>query len=353
MRIHSLLALFLISLLPCLGQTADNSKPSLPKDPQEVFAAAAPFYDFSDPKLKPWHLKATYQLYDEKGNPGEKGTFEYWWASPQAYRSTWIRPSATHTDWHTADGKRVHQYSGERLKFLEYKIETEILSPLPRPGDTDSANGRLATKPIGSKSEWNNCIMALPRMPKPDDLRDVPLGLFPTYCFDAQLPVLRAIRSFGGLSTEFNHIVKVQDKYLAREILVFEAGRKVLSAQVDSITGLAPSDPALTPIVDESNNKLGRVSISAGVAVGMLNKKAQPVYPLDAKEQHISGAVVLQGIIDREGKLHDLHVISAPMTSLAISALYAVSKWEYKPYLLMGEPVEVQTTINVIFTLGN
>jgi hypothetical protein len=64
MRTLSFIALFLIALLQGMGQTADSSKSSLPKDPREVFAAAAPFYDFSDPDLKPWYLKATYQLYD-------------------------------------------------------------------------------------------------------------------------------------------------------------------------------------------------------------------------------------------------------------------------------------------------
>jgi len=75
------LTLQVVSLsLACLASAAQTvaDKPSeLTKDPQAVFAAAAPFYDYSSPTLKPFHLKATYQLY-ENGQPAEQGTFEYW-----------------------------------------------------------------------------------------------------------------------------------------------------------------------------------------------------------------------------------------------------------------------------------
>jgi len=66
MRIIGLFALILITALPGVAQTPANTAPDLPKEPREIFAAAAPFYDFNSPELKPWHLKATYQLYDER-----------------------------------------------------------------------------------------------------------------------------------------------------------------------------------------------------------------------------------------------------------------------------------------------
>jgi len=352
MRMLYFCALSLTALLPGFAQTTANAGPGLPKDPREVFAAAAPFYDFTSPDLKPWHLKATYQLYDEKGNPAEQGTYEYWWASPQVYRSTWTRAGATHTDWHVVDGKHAHQATGEPLKFFEYKLQAAFFSPLPAPADLAPSKSRLDQRSIGSKGTKFPCIMVIPLMPKYGELKTVPLGLFPTYCFDPQLPVLRASHSFGSLNTDFNHIVKIQNKYLAREILVLEGQRKILSAVVDSVTTLVPSDPALTPPEAAVSAKPDKVQLSAGIAVGQLLKKLQPYYPQDAKGARISGTVVLQATIGTDGGIHDLHVISAPAPSLAVSALWAVSQWEYKPYLLMGEPVEVETTINVIYTLG-
>jgi TonB family protein len=79
---------------------------------------------------------------------------------------------------------------------------------------------------------------------------------------------------------------------------------------------------------------------------------AAPLYDFNnAKAAHIDGTVVLQATIGMDGGVHNLHVVSAPSPSLAASALWAVSHWEYRPYFLNGEPVEVQTTINVIFSL--
>jgi protein TonB len=61
--------------------------------------------------------------------------------------------------------------------------------------------------------------------------------------------------------------------------------------------------------------------------------------------------VVLQATISKTGSIENLHVISGP-AMLQQAALDAVRSWRYKPYLLNGEPVEVDTTVNVIFTLG-
>jgi peptidyl-prolyl cis-trans isomerase A (cyclophilin A) len=94
-----------------------------------------------------------------------------------------------------------------------------------------------------------------------------------------------------------------------------------------------------------------RISISAGVAVGLLVSKAPIVYPIDAKKAGVSGTVVLSAIIGRDGTVEDLQVVSGP-EMLQQAALDSVKQWRYRPYLLNGEPEEVRTTINIIFTLG-
>ncbi len=95
-----------------------------------------------------------------------------------------------------------------------------------------------------------------------------------------------------------------------------------------------------------------RVMISAGVAQGMLLVKTFPVYPPKAGQTRASGTVVLQAVIGKDGTVENLKVVSGP-DLLQQAALDAVKKWRYRPYVSNGEPVEVQTTINVIFTLGS
>lgn len=356
MRTPFFTALFLISTISLLAQNAEPPKTPLPKDPRAVFATAAPFYNFADPALKPWHLKASYQLYDEKGQTSEQGTYEYWWASPKVNRSTWTRPHASHTDWHTVDGNHFVQSMGDSIKYFEYRLQSELFAPLPDSTDLDPTKFRLERELRSLGPEKSLCIMVVPIMPQHGRIQSVPIGLFPTYCFDPDSPALRVNFSFGTVTTAFDRIVQAQNKFIPREITFFEGKRKILTAKVEGITFLGPSDPALTPPATATNMtilKVERVPLDSAVAQGFLIRKPQVIYPQDAKDARVSGKVVLHAVIGTDGGIHELHVLSTPWPSLTASALSAVSQWEYKPYKLNGEPVEVETTIEVIYTLGN
>ena len=93
-----------------------------------------------------------------------------------------------------------------------------------------------------------------------------------------------------------------------------------------------------------------RIRVSSGVAAGRLINKVQPVYPPIAKQARVQGKVILQAQISKQGTIEGLKVVSGhPMLTQA--ALDAVSRWRYQPYILNGEPVEVDTQVEVTFTL--
>jgi len=95
-----------------------------------------------------------------------------------------------------------------------------------------------------------------------------------------------------------------------------------------------------------------RVRISQGVTKGLLIHKQEPSYPPLARAARVQGEVVLSAVIDINGQITNLQLVSGhPM--LVPSAIEAVKQWRYKPYLLNGQPVEVETTITVIFTLSS
>ena len=93
------------------------------------------------------------------------------------------------------------------------------------------------------------------------------------------------------------------------------------------------------------------ISTSSGVMTGLKTGGVNPTYPPIARAARISGTVVLQATISKTGTIENLRVISGP-PMLTQSALEAVKTWRYKPYQLNGEPVEVETTVNVVFNLG-
>jgi periplasmic protein TonB len=113
------------------------------------------------------------------------------------------------------------------------------------------------------------------------------------------------------------------------------------------IGGIISSTPVAVPKVATPQ----RVRVSAGVTSGLLIRKVNPTYPPLARQARISGTVVLHAVISKDGSIEGLTLVSGhPM--LAPAAIDAVKQWKYKPYLLNGEPVEVDTEVQVNFTLA-
>ncbi len=92
------------------------------------------------------------------------------------------------------------------------------------------------------------------------------------------------------------------------------------------------------------------IIVSGGVSQGLLVQQVRPVYPALAIAAHVQGAVVLSALISRGGTIENLRLVSGhPM--LVAAAVEAVRQWRYRPYLLNGAPVAVETQITVNFTL--
>jgi TonB family protein len=112
----------------------------------------------------------------------------------------------------------------------------------------------------------------------------------------------------------------------------------------------APSPPPPLPAMTGNPIALPQ-RISAGVIQGLAISQPQPIYPDEAKAQHIQGVVVLRARISKEGAIKDLQLISGP-PALVVSAIDAVRQWKYKPYTVDGDATEVVTIINVNYTLA-
>ncbi len=104
-------------------------------------------------------------------------------------------------------------------------------------------------------------------------------------------------------------------------------------------------------VVAAPKPRSGPLCISAGVAEGRLLTPIQPVYPSIAKSARIQGVVVVEAVISRQGAIENLKVLSGPPL-LIQAAVSAIAQAHYYPYTLNGDPVEVETTIDVVFKLS-
>jgi len=115
--------------------------------------------------------------------------------------------------------------------------------------------------------------------------------------------------------------------------------------------GVDLGSPAPTVVVARPTAPKSPLKVSSGVATGLLLRPIQPIYPAIAKTTRTQGTVVIEATISRQGRIENLRVIDGPQL-LRQAAIDAVAAAQYRPYLLNGEPIEVQTTINIIFSLG-
>jgi periplasmic protein TonB len=101
--------------------------------------------------------------------------------------------------------------------------------------------------------------------------------------------------------------------------------------------------------VVESKPK-GPIPVSTGVMQGLLIRQVVPNYPPIPKAAHLEGTVVLTATISKAGRIENLRVVSGS-AMFTQAAMDAVAQWVYRPYLLNGQPVEVETSVNVVFKL--
>jgi hypothetical protein len=342
----------LVASLPTYGKTASRNSKAQPKNPGAILAAAMPYYDFANPSMKPWHFAANYQLYDDEGKPAEKGTFEYWWLSPDVYRTTWTRTDATRTEWHTAVGKHLFAATGGELGYFEYALPSVFLSPLPNLNDLISAGSRLGSKTITLSKRKVPCVLDLGSKQRPEGIFSEPFFV-PTYCFEPDKPVL-ILSASSNVIAVFNDILAIEGRYMARNIIFSFGGRAIFSATVKDVTTVFSGDAALepadtaNPVPDElmdswnpSHRKLG----------GTLVKSVSPVYPQSAKamghrRRSSSGPYRHRREDSRRAGRRGC------FAALNASALAAVSQWLYKPQVVDGKPAEVEILIRIAYMLG-
>ena len=137
---------------------------------------------------------------------------------------------------------------------------------------------------------------------------------------------------------------KSDDRPVEVETIVRVAFRMPEGSEISGPRAARPDSPQPVDIPE-------LVRVSAGVMQGLLDHRVDPEYPTDAKEKHIEGTVVLNVDIDNEGEVARLELVSGH-PQLAAAAIDAVLQWKYRPFVLNGEAVAVETTVPVKFALA-
>jgi TonB family protein len=326
----------------------------LPKDPKAILELAAPFYNYDPATAKPFHLSYKYHLLDNQGNVSDEGKVEYWWSPSKVNRISWTKGSSVHSEWRTAEGKTLQLVKGDDITSMEHRLSSAVLFSLPKVEDYESGDTSLKLATINNSGAVNLCVALVPSRAASTFQADSLQGVGTVYCFDSQSPVLVSTLMNHTITNSFSHIQKFLDHNIAGHIDISYVGEKKLEADLEEFTEIKNDDAAFTPAPDAAEAPVKVVTVktiqNGGVKAGVLLVKVPPVYPLSARAAHISGTVVIEAMIGKDGLVQDATVVSSPDESLSQAALDAVRQWRYQPYMLNGNPVAVKTTINLNFS---
>ena len=289
--------------------------------------------------LHPWHLRMTFQLFDMNGKAKDKGTIEEWWVSPTSRRIE-IKSGSLNETFPAAPGAPVVH---NRESYLVGLLLQQVIHPVPDYGGPDQVTVSEAKEPIVSVKTDFRCFRISAAKARGRGGR----GAGTQYCAEVNADVLRIHYDSGGFADVRNRLATFQKVSLALDNNISYGNKQAIMGHVEALEGYdaakqplelasAPKDVAVLPgLVTESN----------------LVKRVAPVYSVAAQGQHQSGEVLFCAIIDKQGKVESFDVVTSPDTLLTNTAITSIKQWQYKPYLVNGEPVAVDTTITVNFEL--
>jgi hypothetical protein len=168
-----------------------------------------------------------------------------------------------------------------------------------------------------------------------------------SFCFDTEKPILRISTSNADLAQYLHsNFQNFQGRFVAGDLKIIQDRKLALTAHLEILESLVNIQEAdFTPPPDAIQAPR-RIVIASAIEQGHLLKHDSPIYPKGATSV---GTVVIRILIDTSGHVVEAKFLAGPL-ELRNTSLDCVRKWTYKPYLLNGEPIEVDTTVNLDFT---
>lgn len=312
-----------------------------PDNPNTLMFAAASANSLLGPDVKPWHMKLSYALADDKGVVTDRGTIEELWTGPKHYKLVIAGSNYKRTVYGTDKGVLFSGVSGQ-VPALVGRLNHAFTDPLPSP----QAVALYLYTPEEIKLNGTAFQCRVLHGKQASQGTSIATGII--YCFDPEKPILRiSDNTTESTRVLYNTVGNFQGKFVGRDLRIIHAGKPAAMARLDALEALGPINEAeFTPGADAAPART--VNVSAGVAQGLLLHQANPRVPLEAMQSGTVGTVTLEATIDTDGRVEETKILNGPLL-LQPAAVQAVHSWEYRPYLLNGEPVQMHTTIRVEF----
>lgn len=344
----SLLKPFAVILLGALFSAADLHASNKDAEVRARVEAANAKTALEQPGVKPWHLKIEAQLYrlpdplalpGAPSTPGERGTIEEWWASPTQYKVIYNFPSYQGTEGANTTGR----YRSANFKPVPEEltmVRREIVHPMPTDAELVDQNLEIRKQDFGGGNY--DCILverAIVNLPFP------PIGSFPAFCLKSGTDDLVATIDHGREFVPRLQPSDFEGKTIVRDLIAKRSNLTTIVARIATLeeTPVKDADYA-TPAGAMAVLGGEPIPVPASVMKSSLVHKVGP--HSDDPRQRPSGVYVARVVIGTDGHVVSAHTVSGSPNSTKPS-LEAIEQYQYKPYLLNGQPSEVVTTVTI------
>ncbi len=316
------------------GQTAPANTPEA-----LLNQLAAPMNMETSP-IRPWHLRIAFELYDLKGEHSEAGTIEELSVSPTDRTIIVSSPSYNSSTSPSSSSRALFS----REAFLTNLLREQVVGLVPDFSAFPALTVVERPKPLDSNGPRCFLITRLSSaVPLPNDH-----GTSPEFCFSGNPPLLVARYETGDLSVNRSSWTNFKGVSVPRTISISIGNLRAIEGRVTLLepypsgaysTPAPSSTPTVAYLPDIAENTLGV-------------QKKQPVYPSQARQNRLSGTVILAATISSQGTVEYLDVVSSPDESFSKSAIDAATQWKYQPFEINGIPVTVNTTISINYKIN-
>lgn len=327
------------------GQTPTG--PVVPQDPKEVLVAAALVNGLDAPGLKPWHILVSYDKFDEDGDNVDSGTYEEYWAGPKQYRLSYSSHDFSQTD--VATDKGLYRAGADKWPGeLQMRVRDEFVRPMFREMDL------LYGKPEKKMLDFGNVQLPCVMLRRSDTVTQiVSESALATFCFEPDSLMLRY--SKGGMTastvldqTVYDKIVKFQGQYVARDVQVKRVGKLFLKLQLEKlelITQLGTADFA--PPKDSVAVAEQRIVLDPRMLeLDYLLHREWTQYPRSLYAH--GGRALMKFVIGKDGHVTEARFVDGT-PEMKKPLEQAIKKYVYRPFIVRGEPVEVEVTQEYFF----
>jgi hypothetical protein len=309
------------------------ANPIAPVDPSNLVAwikqkSAANGLSAAD--VHPWHIVVAYDQFDGDGDNFNSGVLEEFWAGPRKFRRTYKSNNLNQTDYATEHG--LFRIGDQRWpNRAEAQVRSEIVDPFSYASSLQGVQTSSVERKFGKYTL--NCFV----MKNGAGGISIPAQ----YCFEDSSAVLRYVRGFGWFQTAYNNIISFQGRNIGQDIEVTDGGKPFLKLRVKTIEAIEQiEEKDFIPPADAVNLSGKRVT---GVAVKPI-KQPFPEWPQTLRREHFK--VEVQVVIGADGRVVSAQAVTGPSNAYKV-AEDTVRKWVFQPYLVLGEPVEVESKVQL------